>query len=151
MFCAFVGLLSLKGNSASCGHWSVFLKVLQSNNAYVKQVVFSLLWLQRKLYVIWLIASSNVTRWLSCIMGNVGFEKQSNVLLCTPTQHCWTHYGQFKLIIFFFLLKTCRIHYPQCNSASEWNRWSQITCSFLLEPQKYTTFYHICSSPPQDL
>ena len=36
------------------------------------EAVYSLLWLQRKLHVIWWIASSDVTQWLSCIVGTVG-------------------------------------------------------------------------------
>ena len=48
----------------------VCLQVLRSSTACVKKVFNSLSWLQRKLHVIWKIASSDVTQWLSCIVGN---------------------------------------------------------------------------------
>ena len=42
-------------------------------------LLWSLLWLQGKLHVIWQTASSVVTQWLSCIV-EAGFEKQSSGL-----------------------------------------------------------------------
>lgn len=47
-------------------HSKVCLQSLGSTTAYVKKVVKSLLLLQRKLHVVWWIASSDVIQWLSC-------------------------------------------------------------------------------------
>ena len=44
-----------------------------------KKVEWSLSWLQRKLWVIWQIASNDVTQWLGCIVGHVkapGLKKE---------------------------------------------------------------------------
>ena len=52
--------------------WCKQSEPLNGDCWHVRKLVQSLLWLQRKLHVIWWVALCDVTQWIRCIVGNVG-------------------------------------------------------------------------------
>ena len=75
-----INIPGLKGNNTIfCFNCS---QVLGSTSADVKKVMKSCLWLHRKLRVIWQTASSDVTHWRSCIVGNVGARLWKGSRIC---------------------------------------------------------------------
>ena len=110
-----------------------------------KKVLFP--WLQRKLHVLWETASSDVTQWLSCIVGNVSSMfwtgecvelKWWYVGFFCPrwVQHCYTS---------GLLFKTWCLHYPQCNLTIEGHHCRLIIRVTELE-RDFILLFHLCSS-----
>ena len=80
----------------------MFLWSITANAKNINKLVYSLLWLKRKLHLIWSILSSDVTHWQSCIVGNVGTTKRN--VWNKKKWHLWLGQGNIHIIMRLYMV-----------------------------------------------
>ena len=101
----------------------------------------------------WLQASVMLDRWAAlqnfclhypqCNMATLGLIidslKTNDQKLTQQNQRC-----RFFQCHAFFLIKTWRLQYPQCNTATEWHHWGQFTSLWATSSEATEAFIVLC-------